>query len=78
MVENVKFIKIKGPRETQKPDLAKIFTGRPELTKLENLPQGCGEMQCLENAAGPCFAWFIITTIGRNCIWEIFRAALSS
>ena len=43
MVESVEFIKIKGPRETQGPRFDEKFLPRGRnLTKLENLRQGCG------------------------------------
>ena len=43
MVESVKFIKIKGPRETQGPGFDEKFLPRGRnLTKLDNLRQGFG------------------------------------
>ena len=43
MIESVKFIKIKGPRETQGPESDEnVLLGGRNLTKLENLHQGCG------------------------------------
>ena len=43
MVESVKFIKIKGPRETQGPGFdEKFLPGGRNLTTLENLRQGYG------------------------------------
>ena len=39
----MKFIKIKSPRETWGPGFdEKVLPGGRNLTKFENLPQGCG------------------------------------
>ena len=71
MVESVKFIKIKGPRETKEPGFYEEFLpeGR-NLTKLENLRKGCGGCNAWKmRHARALLGLFIITTLGRK-LWR--------
>ena len=88
MVDSVKFIKTKGPRETQEPGFdEKFLLGERNLTKLENLHQLLRGDVMLGKCCMPslCLVYhhYLRKEIvggggGRGMTKEIVRAALFS
>ena len=84
MVESVKFIKIKGPWETQGSGFdEKCLPRGRNLTKLENLRQGCGGCNAWKMRHARALLGLLLLPYEGNCMGgrhdkKVFRAALFS